>query len=533
AHVPEFVIPRFTGETFTGTYWGPNGLKLHSEYLGLLAVVLAAFGAADRDRRRMVIWLGAIALLFLLVALGGATPFYRLWWEVVPFASSMRAPGMALFVVAFVVSVLAAFGVERVAAGRTSRLGPAAMIAGGAVAVLGVSGLLGSIAQSLGTAIGQSFGFPQWAERAAAAAQTIQWSALVAGLAAVGAGAATVALRRGRLPGGAWAAVLIALVGTDLWLNVRPFWMYSNVHEELFAGDAIKARLKSLPKPIRVWDVQYGGIPSVYEGAALMADDIAQLYGHHGNEPHAFDVLNGRQGSSLSFARAGDPRILDLFAVNHVILQAQAAPDSLPGFRRTLSDVAASSGATATLFERERPVPYARFVPTAIPAASMTQAASTVVGASFDPYRVVMLDSTAGAPAGAMPDSLPPAPDLAITFAEWRPGRMRMQLGAPAPSAGHVLVSENWDQEWRATVDGRETPVQRGNVSLITVPVPAGAREIVLDYEGRAFARGRTISLVSLLVVAIGLIAPVLIRRRSGARGLTTSSGTPPVSDEQ
>jgi hypothetical protein len=533
AHVPEFVIPRFTGETFTGTYWGPNGLKLHSEYLGLLAVVLAAFGAADRDRRRMVVWLGAIALLFLLVALGGATPFYRLWWEVVPFASSMRAPGMALFVVAFVVSVLAAFGVERVAAGRTSRLGPAAMIAGGAVAVLGVSGLLGSIAQSLGTAIGQSFGFPQWAERAAAAAQTIQWSALVAGLAAVGAGAATVALRRGRLPGGAWAAVLIALVGTDLWLNVRPFWMYSNVHEELFAGDAIKARLKSLPKPIRVWDVQYGGIPSVYEGAALMADDIAQLYGHHGNEPHAFDVLNARQGSSLSFARAGDPRILDLFAVNHVILQAQAAPDSLPGFRRTLSDVAASSGATATLFERERPVPYARFVPTAIPAASMTQAASTVVGASFDPYRVVMLDSTAGAPAGAMPDSLPPAPDLAITFAEWRPGRMRMQLGAPAPSAGHVLVSENWDQEWRATVDGRETPVQRGNVSLITVPVPAGAREIVLDYEGRAFARGRTISLVSLLVVAIGLIAPVLIRRRSGARGLTTSSGTPPVSDEQ
>ena len=41
---------------------------------------LAAFGAVTRERRRIVLWLGAVGLLFLLVSLGGATPFYRLWW---------------------------------------------------------------------------------------------------------------------------------------------------------------------------------------------------------------------------------------------------------------------------------------------------------------------------------------------------------------------------------------------------------------------------------------------------------------------
>ena len=60
AHVPELVIPRFTGESFNGSYWGPNGLKLHSEYLGLLVVALAVVGAADKQRRRMILWLGGI-----------------------------------------------------------------------------------------------------------------------------------------------------------------------------------------------------------------------------------------------------------------------------------------------------------------------------------------------------------------------------------------------------------------------------------------------------------------------------------------
>jgi len=514
AHIPELVIPRFTGETFNQTYWGPNGLKLHSEYLGLLVAVLAAFGAADKERRRMVLWLGGIGLLFLLVGLGASTPFFRLWWEIVPFSKSMRAPGMALFIVSFVVSVLAAFGVDRVAAGRSPRFGPMALIVGGIVAVLGLSGVLGAVIESLGRAVETKLGYPQWAARAALAAKTVQWSALGAGLALAAAGGVTIAFWRGRIPRALWASLLVALVGTDLWLNVRSFWMYSHVQNELFAGDAIKAKLKSIPRPFRVWDVQYGGIPSVYEGAALMADNIAQLYGHHGNEPHTFDMLNARQGSSLSFARAGDPRILDLFAVNYVILQAEAAPDSLPGFRRALSGVAASSGASATLFEREQPVPYARFVPAAATPPSSAQAVPTLLDASFDPNRIVLLDSVPGMAPGTVPNPMPQAPNVPVTFAEWKPGTMRMRLGSPAPAAGYVLVSENWDQEWRATVDGREAPVLRGDVTLITVPVPPGAREVVLQYEGRAYARGRTVTMISLLIVALGLVVPIILRRR-------------------
>ena len=508
AHVPELVISRFTGETFNGTYWGPNGLKLHSEYLGLLIVALAIVGAADKQRRRMILWLVGIGLLFLLVALGASTPFFRLWWEVVPFSKSMRAPGMALFIVAFVTAVLAAFGADRVASGTAPRFARVALIVGALVALLGLTGALGATAESLGRGVEGKLGLPQRGAMAAAAAGTIQWSALVAGLMLAGAGAIAFARARGLAGPRAFAGFLIVLVGTDLWLNDRAFWNYSNAPEELFAGDAIKTRLRSAPRPFRVWDVD------VYPGAALMADDIAQLYGHHGNEPHAFDVVNAREGESLSFARAGDPQILDLFAVNYLIVPAASAPDTLPGFHRTVTNGATSAGAPATLFEREQPIPYARFIPAAAVPASASQIASTVVDPQFAIDRVVLVDSAPGVRRGAIPNPLPPASKLAVTVGDWKPGSMRIQLGAGAPSAGYLLVSENWDAEWAATVDGKQTPVLRGDGTLITVPVPVGAREVALGYEGRAYARGRAVTLAALCVVACGLVLPPAFRRR-------------------
>ena len=311
-----------------------------------------------------------------------------------------------------------------------------------------------------------------------------------------------------------WAAAVIAVLGTDLWLNARPFWQYSNAHDELFAGDAIKARLGNVPRPFRVWDIDYPGVPSVYPGAALMADDIPQLYGHHGNEPHAFDMLNGRQGRALTFSRAGDPQILNLFAVNYLIVQSAALTDSLPGFHATVSNVSTSSGPQATLLERDVPISYARFIPAARVASSPAQTMQTVLAPEFRIDRIVLLDSAAGVVPAAIRNPLPTASALEVAVESWKPGEMRLRLGGGAPSAGYVLVSENWDAEWTATVDGLAAPVLRGNGTLITVPVPGGSRELGLRYEGRAFARGKLVTIVSLIIVATGLILPSIARRR-------------------
>jgi uncharacterized membrane protein YfhO len=63
-------------------------------------------------------------------------------------------------------------------------------------------------------------------------------------------------------------------------------------------------------------------------------------------------------------------------------------------------------------------------------------------------------------------------------------------------------------------VDGRSVPVLRGDGTLITVPVPAGARDLRVWYDDRVYARGRLVTIVALLVIALGLIVPVVRRRR-------------------
>ena len=116
------VLPQFNG--MLDGYWGRNFFKLHTEYLGAIVVVLAALGLGDRSRRRLVQALGAIAILFLLVSFGGHTPFYYLWYEVMPMMKKVRAPGMAFFLVALPVAAFAGFGTERLLRGEVTPARP-------------------------------------------------------------------------------------------------------------------------------------------------------------------------------------------------------------------------------------------------------------------------------------------------------------------------------------------------------------------------------------------------------------------------
>lgn len=510
-HVPELVLSRFAGESFNGTYWAANGVKLHSEYLGLPVVALAVLGALHPDRRRMIWWLGGIGALLLLVALGSATPFYRLWWSVVPFVKSTRAPGMALFVVAFVVSVFAAFGVERVQgrAGRTHVL--PWMVIAGVVVVLGLVGAFGAAAESLAQGIQTATGLPK-VQAAVAAASGIRWGALASGVALAAAGGVVWGFLGGRVSSAVLAWGLLGVVGADLWWNARAFWNYSDVQHELFAPDEIKTFLQRQPRPFRVWNV------GVYPQSSLMADGIAQWYGHHGNELHTFDVLNGREGVALTFRHEGHPTLRDLYAIEYIIVPTEAAPDTVPGFARVLDGVATSSGRRATLFRVTEPARYARLVPAALKTALDTTVATVLSPGFLDNVgRVVLLDRAAPVDPGPLTNPLPDPIGAAVEVVEWHPGMMRLEIRGGAPRDGYVLVGENHYKDWRAVVDGAEAPVVRGDGALITVPVAAGSRELTLTFVSREYALGRLLTLLSLGVVAVGVGAPPLFRRRKGA----------------
>src|SRR5690606_16868255 len=143
------ILPHFNG-LGPDAYWGRNFAKLHSEYLGVIVVALAAIGLAARKRQRALLALSVIAGLFLLISLGGHTPFYRLWYEVMPFMKKVRAPGMAFFLVALPIAAYAAFGVDRLLRREVSPRSVLFLFGGfGVFAILALTGILQGIAEGL------------------------------------------------------------------------------------------------------------------------------------------------------------------------------------------------------------------------------------------------------------------------------------------------------------------------------------------------------------------------------------------------
>src|SRR5258708_3506348 len=277
-HIPEFIIAGFTGFDFE-TYFASNPLKLHSEYLGLPVVALAILGFGDQ-RRRLIWWVGGIGLLFLLIALGASTPFYHLWWLVMPMVKKTRAPGMVFFIVAFCTAIFAAFGISRIergeaAAARHARIW---LIAAGVIALFGLIGVWGQLAQSLAS--------PERLAKAIARGSVIRISSVLGALAL----AAVAALVWGRLKGRVrvllFALGLPLVIGADLWRNGQLFWQYEPAPDKgLYRTDPLVARLQAAPKPFRVLNLGlFVQVVGVYPTTGRWALTSPRAVGNQGRD---------------------------------------------------------------------------------------------------------------------------------------------------------------------------------------------------------------------------------------------------------
>lgn len=499
-HVPEFFLSGFTGQYFNNDYWGPNGLKLHSEYLGLPVIFLAIYGWGT-TRRRLMKWVLGIGVLFLLVALGAGTPFYRIWWTLVPFVNKTRAPGIAFYQVGFAVAVLAALGTERLERREGKTWALSGIIAGGVLALLGAVGTFGAIATSYAQAHPE---YP-WSAAAAAAAQTpIMIGAVGSALALVLVAGLVLAQAQGKLTPRLFGLGLIVLVGADLYRAGAPFWHWSSPQREQMASDDIIRHIVATPKPYRVFDPA-----SVYDRDALMSFDIPQVTGYHGNHLQtSLTLLGGEDGENLNHSF----NLLKLLDVKYLIL-----PDTivLRGYHKVVGPVRTGLGRRAYLYEADSAYEYARVVPAAVKA-DTSQIVPTLMDARLDYDRLVLFSPDQ--PVNPLPVATMPSPSPSkASIRAWAPGAMTIAISPPPGRPSYLLVSENWYKDWKATVDGVAAPVLRGDQALITVPIPAGARSVDLSFQPDDYARGKLITQLSLILIV--LLGALPMARRRMARG--------------
>ena len=487
------VLPQFPG-LGPEAYWGGNFAKLHTEYLGAVVLVLAGFGIAARRRQRLLLVLAGIAGLFLLVSLGADTPFYRAWYSIMPYMKKVRAPGMAFFLVALAVSAFAAFGADRLLRREVTPRG--VLIGFGVLAAIGLLAAAGVLQP-----LAEGFAVERMMERAIVNAPALAAGGIrLLAVALIGGGAAWL-IAAGRLPARVAAPILALIVAADLWSIDRRFFVFTATEAELFADDEITRHIAAQPKPFRVLDV-------AYPGDFLMAHDVQTVLGYHGNEVRYYDDLWG--GKNV-YANLTSQNLWDLWAVQAVVLRAE---QPLPGFHKVMGPVTTTPGEPAFLYQRDTLAPYVRVVPGGFKAPE-ERIVPTVLEPSFPLATVALFsDSASLVPIPIRPGVLPAATPVKARVAEWRPGAMTIALDGQDTRTTYLLVAETWYPDWRATVDGREAATHRANYAQIGVELPAGAREVRLEFRSSASATGAIITWLSLLTAVAATAVPLLRRRR-------------------
>jgi len=111
-------------------------------------------------------------------------------------------------------------------------------------------------------------------------------------------------------------------------------------------------------------------------------------------------------------------------------------------------------------------------------------------------------------------DSVPAASTVRASISHYAPGTIKVRLDGTAASGSALVVSENFFPGWRATVDGRPGAVTRANYNLMAVPLPEGAHEIELSFADPAYAKGKWITLIALLLAAVAAVVGIIAEQR-------------------
>ena len=516
SHPPEELLnaylPQFTG--FLETYSGKNLIKLHSDYIGATVLMLAgaAFGSVPR---RGLVWFWSIAGFFvLLVALGGATPFYRLWY-LLPMMSVVRAPSMIYFLLSLTAAVLATIGMERILAGEKSRRYFFGWLAFGVlVALLATSGALTSIAETFADPRMAGVPAENRTNLIVGAWRALLFVALLSG--------AVLLWEAGKIPVRAIVLAIPLLVGADLWSVARHYFRFSPPADQLYASDPALDYLRARSDSGRVVALPLGGEGMAQRdpllgGDALMIHRIRASTGHQGNELQRWVEL-AQNKSPAPPQTLGNPQWRRLTNTRYWLTNAPL-PESIPELNARLAlrvgPVTNALGSTAYVYEFLEDNPPAWVTPVFIEAPP-DAIYNTVLDPRFGIGRAALFDTT-DAVQGASVSTLPEPLGIRAAVARPHHEEIVVRLDAPAPEGSALIVSENWYPGWSAVVDGRATPTARADYSFIGVPLPAGAREIRLAFEEPAYGMGKAITLAALAVCALIAVLGIVLERRQRA----------------
>ncbi len=438
--------------------WGPWA-RVEVGYLGVFPLFLALLALWLR-RTRKTIFFALLAVVGLLLALGGYAILHGWLFQFAPGFGQLRAPARFVFLFDFGLAALAAIGLDALWRGDDALRQKMRGALGYAVWA-GLVVATGSGALALGILILGQNQDPALFQRIANAANALAFFILLLAFSL----ALLFVWTRNWLSARAWGWLVIALIVFDLfslgaYVDVGgsdPTLGYRRADIVTFLQEKLGlARLDSRTDVEGLWRPDTGllhGLQDVYGDNPLVLNSFNAYW----------DALGGRDSAAYQ-----------LLNVKYVL-----ARRGTPMPENFIKAFEGSGG--ITVWENKTAAPRAWFV-------------------TNPPRRAAELD-VAKLPFDAQ----------AVVITGYGPNEITAQ--ANAPTDGYLILSEVFAPGWRAEVDGRATEIERANELFRAVPLTAGQHQVRVVYEPQSFRAGAILSGLTLLAL-VG--ASVWIWRQHG-----------------
>lgn len=498
------IVPEFSGDnihTQGNFYWGRNPFKLNSEYIGLFALFLAVVTIIYR--RNPLIWfftgLGALAFIY---ALGGTTPFFRIFYHLVPGVKSFRGPSMINFLFCFSAVTIAMLGLENFFKLKDTPDEANKFLKIALIFAIAYSGLT-----ILVTLLGKSF-FDGWiailysgiepAKRFGVGGaksplesnipRIISGLWISTSLLWLGYGVLRLHLK-GVLKEGLVVGALAVIALVDLFrfdsrfINVVDPNQY---YRKSSVVDFLQERQKE--EPFRVFM-----LPKTYQDnyLALYGIEEVSLTAMHGNHLRIYDEFVGRHERDPNLTH---PNFLNLLNVKYLL-----SPSRL------------NTPWTKQVFEAEGIYVYQNLdcLPRAFPIYSWevekdeAKILSHLKDSQFDVRQKIFL---AQAPPNVPLDTVEIPSDRIIPAKVYDNRINNFKVDVEMQKSGFLLLSENYYPAWKAYVDGKQIKIYRANYLFRAVYLDKGEHEVRFVFDSVPYRIGKTSTLLTsvLLLVMFG-----------------------------
>jgi hypothetical protein len=472
-HLLSSVLPDSFAGNHLPVYSGPFNPIEVNVYVGSATLVLAALALLRRThaaRGARTYFAGLAVVAVLLVWVQG--PLLS-WLGALPvFADNPIGRVRALL--CFAVAVLAALGFDALLRGERRRL-EAVVLAVGVVALgLGCRWALARFGDLLAPGQGRDLAF------------AVGGAVVVAGL--------VMLAGHGRLR---WvAATAIPVVVAAQGLAASGYYWPTGERSEFYATS-----------PVHTYLVEHQGHDRVATAGPALWPNTTAVHGIRTVTGHAFTPVRMKElltaidpgafgRPTASRLNAADPALatapgLDRLAARYYVNRASATPD--------LPQVYAADG--LAVWARPDSLPRIRWASSTRVIAGSAERLDALAHTPLPADTVVLTEP--GEPADGRSAQVNVVEDAGDTV------RVRVD----AEGAGYVVVADNVQTDWVATVDGRERPIVAADHAVGAVHVEAGEHEIALRYSPRGRTTGIWLSAGAALLLLTAAIPPPFWRR--------------------